>query len=215
MSDENANQESLEKLEELIESNFHNSMISAASEAIVGTHEVFDKFSSWLLVGSGATAALIIVNVDKIVPYVSQYGLRWGILLLTISALFGFCAKYFEIAASASQKVGQDSTTLMTEKMKAYEDALERFDNLAEKSGFKRSEKPQFENFLDDFIKLFPYGFMRRKIARMIYKDKERLARGNSRAVWYVVHQSFSVFLQSLFYLLFLVTMSLSVHFVS
>lgn len=215
MSDENTNQESLEKLEELIETNFHNSMVSAASEAIIGTHEVFDKFSSWLLVGSGATAALIIVNVDKIVPYVSQFGLRWGILLLTASALFGFCAKYFEIAVSASKKVGQDSTDLMTGKMKAYEEALERFDNIAEKSGYIRNEKNQFENFLADFINLFPYDFMRRKIARIIDKDKDKLARGNRRAIWYVVHQSFSVFLQSLFYLFFLVTMSLSVHFVS
>lgn len=76
MSEERRNYEHIEKWEELINQNFHRSMVDAASSGVIETHSVFDKFSSWMVVGCGATAALMIVNIDKIIPYISTPGLR-------------------------------------------------------------------------------------------------------------------------------------------
>ncbi|HDT1102230.1 TPA: hypothetical protein QHR91_004656, partial [Enterobacter asburiae] len=57
MSEERRNYEHIEKWEELINQNFHRSMVDAASSGVIETHSVFDKFSSWMVVGCGATAA--------------------------------------------------------------------------------------------------------------------------------------------------------------
>ncbi len=55
---------------------------------------IIDKFSTWLLAGTGITAALMITNLNKLVPLLSYTILKQSIYILIILALFGFLAKY-------------------------------------------------------------------------------------------------------------------------
>ncbi|VAL22891.1 hypothetical protein [Enterobacter hormaechei] len=207
--------ESFEKWERLIDDNFHNAMLESATDGIVCTHEVFDKFSSWLLVGTGTTAALMIVNIDKIIPYVNAFGMRWGIILLTISAFLGFTAKVYDISASTAQVSVEKTRVAMMQKAADYQTALDKFDEIADKVGYKRGEGATMESFSRDFINLFPFAWLRNKIAKTVEINEKKRRAANFRAVHAVVYQSIAVGLQAFSYLLFLIITATSINFVS
>lgn len=215
MDEKSAQQKAFEEWENIIEQNFLRGMLDSASEGIVSTHEVFDKFSSWLLVGTGATAALIIVNIDKIIPYVTKLGLRWGMIFLTISALAGFIAKVFEINASVAQIAGERTKVLMMQKAVEYQESLKKFDELAEGIDYQRGAGADLESFAKEFTKLFPFKMLRNKVRRLTNEQSKEFKPGNYRAVHAVVYQSLAVGMQALMYLVFLVTVACSINFVS
>ena len=51
---------------------------------------IIDKFSTWLLAGTGATAALMIANLDKLSPVLGVAVFKQAIYLLVVSALLVF-----------------------------------------------------------------------------------------------------------------------------
>ncbi|WP_337036363.1 hypothetical protein [Enterobacter asburiae] len=212
MSEERRNYEHIEKWEELINQNFHRSMVDAASSGAIETHSVFDKFSSWMLVGCGATAALMIVNIDKIIPYISTPGLRYAIVFLTLSACCGFVAKYFEINASISEAAGQKTATIMKARVSEYEEAMKAFDDLTKHTGYQAKEGPTYEEFAESFIGLFPYNFLRKKLRQQVIRKQGLPEPGNRKAIHAVVHQSIIVCLQAAFYILFLLTIAYSIN---
>ena len=97
--------------------------------------EPVEEFSTWLLTGTAAILALIVANISSITQVISEFGLRWGLALLTISMVAGVIAKQFGIAirkgvalveaiyaeiqtqagAAAFQKAQMDSDTLAKE----------------------------------------------------------------------------------------------------
>lgn len=211
VSEKNGEFEHIEKWEELINNNFHRGMVDAASLGVIETHSVFDKFSSWMLVGCGATAALMIVNVDKIIPYISTLGLRYAIVFLTFSACCGFAAKYFEINASIAEAAGKKTSELMKARVVEYEEATRVFEELTKDTGYQAKEPPSYNDFAESFINLFPYGFLRKKL-RLHAINKSGLPEpGNRKAVHAVVHQSIIVCFQALFYVVFLLTIAYSI----
>ncbi|MHA0274773.1 hypothetical protein [Enterobacter ludwigii] len=215
MSEERRNYEHIEKWEDLINQNFHRGMVDAASLGVIETHSVFDKFSSWLLVGCGATAALMIVNIDKIIPYISTTGLRYAIVFLTLSACCGFFAKYFEINASIAESAGQKTSTLMSARASEYENAMKTFDELTKDSGYQPKEGPSYSEFAQSFINLFPYKFLREKLRKHVIRETGLPEPGNRKAVHAVVHQSMLVCLQAAFYIVFLLTIAFSINLVT
>lgn len=204
--------EAFEKWEKLIDSNFHNAMLESASYGIVSTHEIFDKFSTWLLVGAGATAALMIVNIDKIIPYVDALGMRCGVIMLTASAFFGFTAKVFNINAAIALISFEKTKDAMMQKAAEYQSSLDKFDEIAEKAGYTRGEGATKESFTRDFINLFPFALLRRKIAAIAQSNEKNRRAGNFRAIHAVVYQSIAVILQVVSYLFFLITIAMSIH---
>lgn len=212
MSEERRNYEHIEKWEELINHNFHRSMVDAASTGVIETHSVFDKFSSWMLVGCGATAALMIVNIDKIIPYISTIGLRYAIVFLTLSACCGFVAKYFEINASISEAAGQKTAAIMKARVSEYEDAMKEFDDLIKDTGYQAKESPTYEQFAESFIGLFPYKYLRKKLRQQVIQKSALPEPGNRKAIHAVVHQSIIVCFQAAFYVVFLLTIAYSIN---
>lgn len=57
------------------------------------TSPIIDRFSIWLLVGTGATASLMIANVASLIPVLGSAEFKISIYVLVISGLFGFLAK--------------------------------------------------------------------------------------------------------------------------
>lgn len=212
MSEERRNYEHIEKWEELINHNFHRSMVDAASSGVIETHSVFDKFSSWMLVGCGATAALMIVNIDKIIPYISTNGLRYAIVFLTLSACCGFVAKYFEINASISEAAGQKTAAIMKARVSEYEEAMKEFDGLIKDTGYQARESPTYEQFAESFIGLFPYKYLRKKLRQQVIQKSALPEPGNRKAIHAVVHQSIIVCFQAAFYVVFLLTIAYSIN---
>jgi hypothetical protein len=58
---------------------------------------IVDKLATWLLAGIGATAGLTITNIESISNIISFSQIKFGLSILTISALFGFTEKYLAL----------------------------------------------------------------------------------------------------------------------
>ena len=56
-----------------------------------------DRFATWLLAGIGATAALTITNIKGIANVLPFSQIKIGLLVLTVSALFGFIEKFLAL----------------------------------------------------------------------------------------------------------------------
>jgi len=72
---------------------------------VIETSPQIDKFNIWLLVGAGATASLLVSNVESITQATIFHAVSWMLSLLAISALFGFLAKLNGMKAESSRTV--------------------------------------------------------------------------------------------------------------
>src|SRR4030065_1893360 len=59
--------------------------------------EPIETFSVWCITGTAAILGLLVVNIDSVSKIISASGLRWGIVLLTVSMLAGAVAKQYGI----------------------------------------------------------------------------------------------------------------------
>jgi hypothetical protein len=66
---------------------------AGALTAARGTREM-ETFVSWVLGITGATFALLMGNLEKVVPYLGAGGLSLTMLLMLVSAYFGFVARF-------------------------------------------------------------------------------------------------------------------------
>lgn len=76
-------------------------------QCIIETSPQIDKFNIWLLVGVGATASLLVSNVESITQATVVHAVSWMLSLLSVSALFGFLAKINGMKAESSRTVLQ------------------------------------------------------------------------------------------------------------
>lgn len=105
---------------------------------------VVDKFSLYILAATGAIIALIISNLDKLLPILSRNGLFYSLSLLAISALFGLIAKEKSINIQSSKVVAEDTEKQITSLVEKYNISLDRIRN----------------TILNEYIKAYPF-FMR------------------------------------------------------
>ncbi len=64
--------------------NAEQGFVSAIYQSMSETTATVDKFSLWLLAGTGATGALLISQIKSVLPYLSQQGFKTCMVLLVI-----------------------------------------------------------------------------------------------------------------------------------
>ena len=67
--------------------NAEHGFVSALFQSMSETSPLVEKFSMWLLAGSGATAALLITQIKSILPYLSEQGFKVCLVVLVVSAI--------------------------------------------------------------------------------------------------------------------------------
>ena len=198
----------IEEWDAVIHENFHKGMINGASLATSETTSILDKFSMWLLVGVGGTAALIIANIDKITPYTGIIGFKCIVLFLCMSAVFGFLSKYFSIVVHSSVAVSIRMAQISTEELKKYEENCKARDEVGQEISYVSKKNVDVNEFINDYIKLYPSDFLRKKIKKTFEKMSQDTLHGNRSAVKCVVYQSVCLVLQALFYIFFLISVA-------
>lgn len=204
MSEEQNVYEALKKYDEIIHKNFRNSLIDSASLATIETTSILDKFSMWLLVGVGATATLMIANIDKVLPFITPLGFKVSVLLLVVSSLAGFTSKYFSIVVSSSVAVTVRMNELIQSKVKEYEEHCKRRDEIGRDIGYVSDIEVSMESFTNQYVGLFPFEFLRNRVKKGMNLYVETNS-GNRGAVHGVVYQAIALFVQIFSYIAFMV----------
>jgi hypothetical protein len=177
-----------------------------ASEIFINiskTSPLTDKFSVWLFAGTGATGALLISQIQQILPSLSLIGYRVCMFMLVASAIFAFIAKYWALRC-------QIQTNFMLSLKKSMEELLSEFDRNedeiieeAEQRGIELKTEMEIENVMNEFIQPFPF-WIRWSINRYRNKEKNSRQDGYHAAIKAYLWQIHFTFLQSLSFISFL-----------
>lgn len=211
MSNKKETSSSREELEKIAHQNFHRKFLDSLSLATIKTNEIFDRFCKWLLLGTGATATLIIVNIHNVIQHVDKFGLQIAILLLIVSALMGFLSQYFNVIILVMVKIAECSTETLVAQYKEYQQQMAKFAAVETLADYERNFSPDFGKIMDDYINLFPSAFLKSRLRKVMESAEKNKNGGNPMVVGTVVYQFCTVLLQALFYLLFLATISVSI----
>lgn len=211
MSNKKETASSLEEREKVAHQNFHRKFLDSLSLATIKTNTIFDKFCKWLLLGTGATATLIIVNLHNVIQHVDKLGLQIAILLLIISALMGFLSQYFNVIISVMIKIAECSAQTLMVQYEEYQQQMSAFAAEETLADYESTYAPDFAKIMEDYINLFPSEFLKSRLRKVMESAEKNKSGGNPMVVSAVVYQFCAVLLQALFYLLFLATISVSI----
>lgn len=123
--------------------------------AIVSS-SIIDKFSTWLLAGSGATAALMIANLDKLSPVLGVSTFKQSIYLLVVSALFGFLAKYKSIHCQIMLATGEEIKKRVLPVLEKHEENEEKIEGMAKEHDIEVNTEMDLEFVINEYCRAFP-----------------------------------------------------------
>ena len=125
---------------------------------------VIDNYSTWMLAGCGAIAALMINNVQSIIPFLGENGFKISIYILICSAISGLFQKYRSLCVQSfitfANKIINSANSLNSFQQNAFNELNQE----ANKHGIHLDVSPEIdlENYRKEVSKLLPF-FLRRK----------------------------------------------------
>lgn len=117
---------------------------------------IIDKFSTWLLAGSGATGALMIANLDKLSPVLGVGTFKQAIYILVVSALFGFLAKYKSIHCQIMFATGEELNKRILPVLDKHGEDEEEIEGMAEEHDIQVNTAMDVEFVIREYCRAFP-----------------------------------------------------------
>ncbi len=196
-------QDPLHEWNRLNKSNAENALVSAMFSSLIATSPIIDKFSVWLLAGTGATAALLVANADKLVPFLGQTGFKISGAILVASAIFGLLSKTRAVQCQIFYSNDQQIKELMhpiLDKHSVDEDKIEEF---AIKRGLAVSTAIDMSRVVSEFSKPFPkwVGWL---VGRHLLKHADNPQVGYILPIRFYNSQTSFAFLQVLSFIAFI-----------
>lgn len=147
-----------------------------------------DKFNTWMLAGTGATAGLMVSNLEPIISSVGRQTTSWLLASLAISALLGFLAKFHGIRA-------QNAKVLFHHIIAA----------------LQNNQDTDIEAALNEFLASFP-AWVRRAMKSGARRGATDPLFGFKKAVNYGLNQAICTVVQGLSFVVFITIAALCVN---
>jgi hypothetical protein len=137
--------------------NAEQGFVSALFQSMTETSPLIDKFSTWLLAGTGATGALFITQIKSILPYLKPEGFKVCLVVLVISAILGFIAKYHSLRCEIQSNVQSKLSELIKPVFAKHEEDETKIQDYAEKKGIELETEISLSKIMDEFSRPFPF----------------------------------------------------------
>ncbi len=202
---ENKSAEMLREWNRLNKENAEQAMVSAMFQAFIETSNIIDKFSTWLLAGTGATIALFITQINSILPHISQKGYKYCLLSLIFSAALGILSKYYSLRCEIQANILSKIITLFSKILETHGKAEDKIAVNALNEKIELETGINMSKVITDFLIPFP------KITKFFITRKISNSNSERQGVYYIavrlyLKQLSSSFLQSICFILFAVT---------
>jgi len=207
VSNSNSNDPLLE-WNRLNKENAEHGFVSALFQSMSETSPLVEKFSMWLLAGTGATSALLVTQIESVLPYLSAQGFKSCLVVLVVSAISGFVAKYFSLRCEIQNKVQSKLAELLEPVLKKHEDDEYKIQEYAEQRGIALQTDIEFSNIINEFAKPFPFW------VRWLISRKVQQVAGNRQAGFHIAVKAYTsqirwTFFQVVLFLVFILTAAL------
>lgn len=185
--------------------NAEQAFTSALFSSMAHTAPIVDKFSMWLLAGTGASGALLISQIQSVLPHLSVYGFKLCLIFLVISAVFGFMAKHRALLCQIQSETIDELLDRMPSIFSEHEKDEEEIQEHAKQRGINLKTEIDFSNVVSEFVRPFPFW------ARWLVQHQTKKTQGDRQAGYHVAikayfYQSLYTTLQSVSFLAFLCT---------
>ncbi len=167
---------------------------------------VIDNYSTWILVGSGAIAALMINNVQSIIPILGEKGFKISIYILACSAIAGLFQKYRSLCVQSfitfANRIIDGANSLNSFQQTSFNELKQE----ANKLGIHLDTAPEvdIENYRREVSKLLPF-FLRRKALKNFDLGAKDDLHGWRKMIKSFKHQIVYFILQFVLFILFFV----------
>ena len=180
-------------------------MLRAYVTSLLSTSPVIDKFSTWLLAGIGATATLLITNIESITRIAAFENVKIALILLIVAGLFGFLEKYLsrDIQVNLSQEGSLQK--ILASISADYEHRKSVIQGWEEVNGRKINVSINIQRVLNQYASLHPW-LIRRKIRKF-----EPLPVVLKKNVWCYYRQTAWAVFELLFFAGFVLVMAFSI----
>jgi hypothetical protein len=183
--------------------NSEHDIASAMFISMANTSPVVDKFSMWLFAGTGATGALLITQINSVLPSMSITGFRACMFMLIGSSIFAFIAKYFALRCQIQNEI----TAMFTERadviFAGHEKNEERIEEIARERGIEIETDINFSNVIKEYVRPFP-KWVQWLVNRSTQKNEGDRQAGHHLAVKAYYKQLRFTFLQALMFIGFM-----------
>lgn len=183
--------------------NAEQNLVSAIFKSGARTSPIVDKFSMWLLAGTGATGALLITQIDVVLLRLTPTGFRLGMGFLLLSAILGFVAKYKSLQCQIQTEVQEKITELMPIILDKHKEDETKIREYAEQRGLEIETDINFQNVIAEFVKPFP-SWVKWLIERQVRKSQNNRQAGYHIAIMAYFGQLRYTFWQAVLFLAFL-----------
>ncbi len=185
--------------------NAEQGFVSAAFQSMTETSSLIGKFSTQLLAGTGATGALFITQVNSILPFLSSQGFKVCLVILVISAIFGFIAKYHSLNCEIQNNMQSKLRMLIKPVLEKHEKDEADIQEYAIQEGIELETDINLFKIMTEFVKPFPFWVKWLVVRRAVKTPVDRQA-GFHVAVKSYVSQTHWTFLQTCAFIAFMLS---------
>ena len=185
--------------------NAEQGFVSSLYQSMAETTTVVDKFSLWLLAGTGATGALLVTQIKSVLPYLTQQGFKVCMVILVVSAIFGFIAKYYSLRCEIQNKTQTKLTELVKPILEKHEQDEDEIQGYAAQKGIQLQSDIDFALIITEFSRPFP-RWVKWLIARKVKQTSGDRQAGFHVAIKAYISQLRWTFLQACLFLGFMLT---------
>lgn len=178
--------------------------VSSVFISMAETSPTMDKFSIWLLAGTGATGAFLIAQASSVLPHLTTFGFKVSMALLISSAVFGVIAKLSSIRCETQTHMMSKFPERLEPVFEKHREAAEEIQEFASKRGMKIETGFKLSDVVDEFLKPFPswvQWIVRRKMKKESVYNRQA---GYHIAVKAYFYQSIFTFTQVCLFLCFM-----------
>jgi hypothetical protein len=194
--------DSLNDWAHLTKTNAEDALASAMFAGLLSTSPIVDTFSVWLLAGTGATAALMVANADKVIPFLGQGGFKISGAALAASALFGVLSKARAVQCQIGYRNQEKIAELMGPILDKHFAHEEKIVELASTRGISLTTAVDLQRVMSEFAKYFP-KWVRWLLSRHLKKHSKDPQIGYRLPIKYYMSQCQFAFLQALCFIAF------------
>jgi hypothetical protein len=157
----------------LARENAENAIVSSMFEASLKASEPIEIFSTWLLISTAAIASFLIVNTEKLIPFITKSGFVWCGVFLCLSCIFGLISKLFAIRCKIGIETGSAVKKTFNEHLDKYNDEEQKIQAGADFWGIKVDSGIRIDRVLEEFFTLVP-SWARWLAKRHIKKNEKK-----------------------------------------
>jgi len=128
----------------------------AMFSALLGTSDLLEKFSIWMLIGAGGVGSFMIGNAASVTDILGKIGFISCGMLLVGSCAFGLAAKFLSLKIAMQKLMQERIESAVVQSLEKYEAKVKQIEENAKSQGIDVETEIRIDVATQRFLSFFP-----------------------------------------------------------